>query len=83
MNIQLIEGEFVTEDALMLVAQLIHAKIKYHESKIDNSHSEEDIKARETKIKRLQKELFEFRNDLGKSIQQFNINASINVSQKI
>jgi hypothetical protein len=43
------------------MAHLVHLKIKYHERRINNQSSEEDIKTREEKIKQLQKELFEFK----------------------
>lgn len=64
MNIQLIKGEFKAIDALELISQLILAKIKYHENKITQDSNEEDAKYRESKIKTLQKELFELRNNL-------------------
>jgi hypothetical protein len=61
MNIQLIQGEFNSNDAMELITQMVHVKIKYHENKISSHSNEEDIKTREEKIKRLQKELFELR----------------------
>ena len=72
MNIQLIEGQFNKKEALDLITQMIHVKIKYHENKINNNSSEEDVKYRETKIKNLQKELFELKYYLdnnGNSVQ--------------
>jgi cob(I)alamin adenosyltransferase len=62
MNIQLIQGEFNSNEALELITQMIHIKIVYHENKISKHTNEEDIKTREAKIKRLQKELYELRN---------------------
>jgi hypothetical protein len=62
MKIQLIHGKFEAQEALDLVSRLIHAKIKFHESRITNLCSEEDIKMRESKIKHLQKDLFDARN---------------------
>lgn len=62
MNIQLIQGNFSAKDALEIVTQMIHVKIKYHESKISHNNNEEDIKFRESKIKRLQKDLYDFRH---------------------
>lgn len=62
MNIQLIQGEFNSNDALELITQLIHVKIKYHENKINANATEEDIKQRESKIKRLQKELYDYKS---------------------
>ena len=61
MNIQLIEGQFNKKEALELITQMIHIKIKFHENKISNNSNEEDVKYRETKIKNLQKELFELK----------------------
>lgn len=59
MNIQLIQGEFESKDALELIVQMVHIKIKYHENKIQSDSNEEDIKTRERKIIQLQQELFE------------------------
>lgn len=64
MNLQLINGEFNSHDAIELIAQMVNIKIKYHENKINNCGNEEDIKTRETKIKRLQNEFFEFKKNI-------------------
>ena len=72
MNILLIEGQFNKKEALELITQMIHIKIKFHENKINNNSNEEDVKYRETKIKNLQKELFELKYYLdnnGNSVQ--------------
>jgi hypothetical protein len=72
MNIKLIEGQFNKKEALDLITQMIHIKIKFHENKINNNSNEEDVKYRETKIKNLQKELFELKYYLdnnGNSVQ--------------
>lgn len=59
MNISLIKGRFTQEEALDLITQLLHVKVKFHESKIEKSHNEEDIKMREQRIKQLQQEFYE------------------------
>ena len=64
MDIQLIQGKFSAKDALEILTQMIHVKIKYHENKIQQSSNEEDLKMREMKIKRLQKDLFEAKNHI-------------------
>lgn len=64
MNIQLIQGQFNAKDAIDIITQMIHIKIKFHENKITGNSTEEDIKFSETKIKRLQKELFEMRKHI-------------------
>lgn len=79
MNIQLIQGEFSAQDTLDLLTQMIHVKIKYHEKKIAANTSEEDIKARESKIKRLQKELFEFKNCIHANVKSLKIDGLITI----
>jgi hypothetical protein len=59
MKLQLLKGSFSQLEALELLTQLIHVKIKFHESKIEKSHNEEDIKMREKRIKQLQQDFFE------------------------
>ena len=77
MDIQLIQGQFTAKDAIEIITEMIHVKIKYHENKINNSSNEEDIKMRETKIKRLQKELFECRNNIYEKKGKIQLNAII------
>jgi len=67
MELQLIEGDFLAADALDLVTKMIQIKIKYHEDKINNDHSEEDVKTREAKIKKLQDQLADFRKTIQES----------------
>ncbi len=57
MTINLIKGSFNTKDAMELINQFIQVKIKFHENKISNTHNEEDIKMRESRIKQLQDDL--------------------------
>ena len=80
MNIQLIQGNFSAMDALEIITQMIHIKIKFHENKISHNSNEEDIKGRETKIKRLQKDLYEIRNYIEHSGGKINIQSDIHLS---
>ncbi|MDP4283677.1 MAG: hypothetical protein Q8891_04600 [Bacteroidota bacterium] len=80
MNIQLIQGNFNAKDALAIITQMIHVKIKYHESKISNNSNEEDIKFREAKIIRLQKDLSDIRNFIEDSGGKINIQSKIHLS---
>lgn len=59
MNLQLIKGSFKSPEAVEILSQLVNVKIKFHESKIENSQNEEDIKMREKRIKQLQQEFYE------------------------
>jgi len=61
MKIHLIKGQFSGKDAISIITKMIDVKIKFQEEKIKNSDNEEDVKMRETRIKTLQKELFESR----------------------
>ena len=79
MNIQLIQGNFTAKDALEIITQMIHIKIKFHETKISHNSNEEDIKNREAKIKRLQKDLYDIRNFIGKCGGKINIQSEIHL----
>lgn len=59
MHLQLIKGNFTSSEAIDLLTQLVHVKIRFHESKIENNQNEEDIKMRERRIKQLQQEFYE------------------------
>lgn len=61
MKIQLLQGSFSPEESLRLLSQMVQLKIKYQEDKILQDAAEEDIKWRETKIKKLQHELAELK----------------------
>jgi len=80
MTIQLIQGQFNPSEAIEIITQMIHVKIKYHENKISSNSNEEDIKNRETKIKRLQKELFEARKEMLSKKENFSIDSIINIA---
>lgn len=56
-TLHLINGEFEGKEALELITHLVHAKIRFLENKIEQSHNEEDIKMREKRIKMLHEEL--------------------------
>lgn len=79
MKIQLIQGEFSNKDAMELITKMIHAKITYHENRIHAESSEEDIKYREGKIKRLQKELYEFRAGIEGRCESVKMHATIEI----
>jgi len=80
MKIQLIEGSFSQQEALELLTQLVHVKIRFHEQKIEHSDLEEDIKMREKRIKQLQQDLYEVRQLLNQKAGRFNINAGITIN---
>lgn len=78
-NLKLIQGEFSASDALDLITQMLHVKIKYHENKILTNSSEEDIKQRELKIRLLQKQLAELRENIYLNGNKVNLNGTIEI----
>ena len=79
MNIQLIQRQFGCKEAIELITQMIHAKVKFQESIIGNNDNEEDIKMCENRIKQLQKDLFDARQYIEKKGDNISINASIEI----
>jgi len=77
MKVQLIDGQFTSQEALDILTQMIHVKIKFHEGKINNTSTEEDIKWREQKIKNLQKSLYEVRQEIEKQTNNIHIVAEV------
>lgn len=59
MQISLIKGCFNSDEAMDLLTQLLHVKIRFHENKIKQSHNIEDIEHREQRIIELQKSLYD------------------------
>jgi cob(I)alamin adenosyltransferase len=80
MQLQLIKGTFTSYEALDLLEQLVHIKIKFHEQKIDKSQSEEDIKMREKRIKEMQDDLKELRSAILSGEENRSIEATIFVN---
>ncbi len=79
MNMQLIQGQFSTKDAIDLITQMIQVKIKFHENKITVNSNEEDIKLSESKIKGLQKDLFEMRKLIESTGKTIAIQSTISI----
>ncbi len=80
MKLTLIDGVFSAQDAAELISQMFSVKIKFHEQKISQSTSEEDIKFRENKIKNLQKELHEFREVMKGKVDAVSIQSLVNLA---
>jgi len=81
MDIQLIQEEFNSGEALELIAHMAHIKIKHHENNINEDCTEEDIKTREAKIKLLQKELFELTEAINSTKNKVKVEAIIKIEK--
>ena len=79
MKIHLMKGQFSSKDALDIITKMINIKIKFQEEKIESSHNEEDIKMRETRIKILQKELYESRKFIESNGDKISLESEINL----
>ncbi len=80
MKIQLIHGQFSAKDAIEIISQMVHIKIKFQEDKIHDSSSEEEIKMRETRIKQLQNDLFNMRKFVEKNGATINVESEVQLS---
>jgi len=79
---QLIQGNFSKKDAIEIITQMIHVKIKFHENKINSQSSEEDIKMRERRITQLQKDLYEARIKIEQSSKkEFTLNSELLIDE--
>lgn len=81
MNIQLIEGQFSSIDALKIITEIIHVNIRFHENKIEEHANEKDLKTRENQIKQLQKKLFEVGDLIKYNENNVNLKSSIEIIQ--
>lgn len=79
MMLHLIKGNYSQSEALDLLTQLIHVKIRFHENKIEKSHKEEDIKMRERRIKQLQKEFYEAKKFILSKGSKCELESEINI----
>lgn len=80
MKIQLINGQFTSQETIDLVLQLIQVKIKFLENKMSNLHNEEDIKSKETKIINLQNTLAKLREQISLSTSEITITSEIEIN---
>ena len=82
MKKQLISGHFSSQDALQLITEMIHVKIRFHENKINHLLNEEDIKMREKRIQALQKDLYDIRKETEKSNGKVELQSELNIVRK-
>ena len=79
MDIQLIDGQFSEKDALKILTEIIHVNIRFHENKIKEQPSQNDINHHENQIKQLQKNLFEVSDLIRYSNKSINLKSSIGI----
>lgn len=81
MKLQLVHGQFSSGEAIDLLTQLVQVKIKFQESKINESHQEEDIKMRENRIKQLQRQLQESRTYIEEQGENISIECELLINK--
>ncbi len=79
MNMQLIEGHFTSAEAIDIITQMVHIKIRFQEGKITPECSEENIKMRERRIQQLQIELGELVRFIHQKSDSIGVIASVEV----
>lgn len=77
MELQLIDGFYSTTDTIDILSQMVQVKIKYHESKIHPMSNTEDIKYRESRIKKLQEELQKVKEAVAEKGSRTTIKSSV------
>lgn len=80
MDIQLIQGEFSTAETIDIVAQMVQVRIRFHERAIASNSSEEDIEYRESRIRSLQRELHDLKQQFSLPDQRLTMEARIRLS---
>ncbi len=80
MSVQLIKGTFAVQDAIAIITEMIHVKIRFHDAQITKSSSEEDIKYREGRIKSLQKDLYEIRKKIEAAGPRVSLHSTIEIA---
>ncbi len=78
-RIQILQGQYTSKDAIEFAAQMVHLIVKYHENQIKGSSSRTEIKFREAEIKRLLKELFEFRDAVERKKDAVKLESNLNI----
>lgn len=76
-TIQLINGNFSQAEAIELLTKMVQVKVAFHESKIDASLNEDDIKMREKRIIQLQNDLKEARETMSEKGETCSLKAEI------
>ena len=79
MQINLVDGQFDVAEGLSLISRLVEVKIRFHEEKINSLSAEEDIKMRENRVQKLQKELEDLRGQLNGKAIKLQIKSEINI----
>ncbi len=77
--LQLIQGSFEKEEALDLITELVQVKIRYHENKIGRAENEEDIERREGRIRQLQMDLANLRQEFNQQNKRIAIQSTIEI----
>jgi hypothetical protein len=81
-NISFIDSKFEKRDAIDIITRLIHSKIKFHEDRISKLLNEEDIKMRESRIKKLQSELYLMKEFIDRSSKGIHISSMIKLESE-
>lgn len=79
MTFNILKGIFTKKEAIELLTQMVHIKIKYQETKISHSNDEKEVRMREARIRSLQKHLYEARELIENNKEAICLNGQINI----
>lgn len=80
MHLELLKGSFSRNEALDILTRMIQVKIQFHESKIERSHQEEDIKMRENRIQELQRQFYEAKKQILDGPESCSLHAVVEIN---
>lgn len=82
MKFDLIKGCFNNDEAMELLTQLLHVKIRFHENKIRQASNIEDIEHREQRIIELQKSLYETQRLVTNSNELIELTSQVSIEKR-
>jgi len=79
MQFRLLDGRFDARDALHILTALVEVKIRFHEGKVTQTSSEEEITMREQRIRQLQQDLRDARRHIEQREGSIDLSADVHL----
>lgn len=76
-RLQLLHGTFSAQEALSLITQLIHQKIRFHEAKMEQCSNQEQVRAHANRIVELQRDLYTAKEYIDKKRTRITLEGNI------
>lgn len=79
MDVRIIDGVFSRQEAIDILTDMVKLKIRFHERQIELTSDEEDVSHREARIRQLQHELQEARNNIMAGEDSVSLGGSVHI----